>query len=186
MDSFTYEYHKKFYRKTEADELYNEILNNINFTQGQVKVYGKVYNEPRLTAIFGDDTERSYTYSNSKRKLESMPTIIQEIRNRIFEETGIYYDFVLLNYYRDGNDKIGWHSDDEIEMDCSNIASISFGETRKFKIRNGKSKEVITTFGLGNGDFFWMKDRFQELYQHSIPKESNKKDRINLTFRVFK
>ena len=140
MDPNTFEFNPKFYNNSECVFYYNEILNNINFTQGTVKVFGKVYNEPRLTAIFGDDPSRYYMYSNSKRKLEEMPEVIQTIRNKICEETGIYYDFVLLNYYRDGNDKIGWHSDDEKEMDYNNIGSISFGSPRKFKIRDSKTK----------------------------------------------
>ncbi len=178
------EYIKDFFTKTQSKYYFDEILGSIELQQNQVKVFGKIYDEPRLTAIFGDDTTKSYTYSKSKRQLKKFPDILENIRNILFEKTGIYYDFVLVNYYRDGNDKIGWHSDNEPEMDHSSIASISFGESRTFKIKEIKTG-IVKKIVLEDGSLFIMKNNFQDIYQHCIPKEANKKARINLTFRKF-
>lgn len=187
MDKYdNYEYYENYFDEETSKYYYNEILKHINLQQNTVKVYGKIYNEPRLTAIYGDDPNKSYTYSKSKRQIIILPTILQEIRDKLYETNKIYYDFVLVNYYRDGNDKIGWHSDDEPEMKHNSIASISLGEIRKFKIRDKLSKETLQTFQLNNGSLFIMKDNFQDVYEHEVPKQANKGPRINLTFRRFK
>jgi alkylated DNA repair dioxygenase AlkB len=187
MDKYNnYEYIENFFDEETSKYYYDEIFKQVDFQQNTVTVFGKVYNEPRLTAIYGDDPNKSYTYSKSKRQIVKMPSVLYDIRNIIKQKTNIHYDFVLLNYYRDGNDKIGWHSDNEKDMNHTNIASISFGATRKFKVRSSTTKELLNTFELKNGSLFWMKDNFQDVYQHEVPKQANKGPRLNLTFRVFK
>jgi alkylated DNA repair dioxygenase AlkB len=114
------------------------------------------------------------------------PTLIK-LKKLVKFYTGITFDFVLLNLYRDGNDKVGWHSDDEPMMDCSNIASITLGEERTFKFRDKTSKKVLWKKQLENGSLVWMKEDCQNVLEHEVPKTSKAcGPRMNLTFRKFK
>ena len=162
-------------------------MREIPFVQRTVQVFGKEYNEPRLTSVHGDENVRhlKYVYSKSPRDLSKMTPTLKEIRQKIEDYTGIHFDFVLINLYRDGNDKVSWHSDDEKMMNCSHIVSISLGAERKFKMRNKKNKQVFD-IRLGDGSMIWMKPGCQDELEHEIPKEVKVKEpRINLTFRRF-
>ena len=182
-----FEYQEKFLKSPYS--YFDSIVHEVKFEQKQVKVFGKIFNEPRLTAIHGDDTvlDKKYIYSKSERKLSPMTPTLKELQGIVEKETGIHFDFVLLNYYRDGNDKVGWHSDDEESMESSNIVSLSLGAERPFKFREKESHKVIWKQVLKNGSMVWMKPGCQEEYQHEVPKCAKVNEpRINLTFRKFK
>jgi alkylated DNA repair dioxygenase AlkB len=182
-----FEYQEKFIKN--PNKYFKSLVEEVKFEQKQVHVFGKTYNEPRLTAIHGDDNvlDKEYVYSKSIRKLSPMTPSLKEIQSMIENYTGIHFDFVLLNYYRDGNDKVGWHSDDEKMMDCSNIVSISLGAERPFKFREKTTHKVVWKETLKNGSMVWMKGGCQEEYEHEVPKSINvSSPRINLTFRKFK
>jgi alkylated DNA repair dioxygenase AlkB len=88
---------------------YDEIMENVKLEQIEIFVFKPVL-EPRLTALFGDEP-KTYKYSKTERKMQEMPDCIKEIRDAIFDLTDVYYDFVLVNYYRDGSDHVSWHAD---------------------------------------------------------------------------
>lgn len=164
-------------------------MKEIPFEQKQVRVFGKVYDEPRLTSIHGDEEviDKEYVYSKSRRQMAPMTPTLKIIQRQIEKITGIHFDFVLLNLYRSGQDKVGWHSDDEPMMNCDNIVSISLGAERTFKLRDKKSHDVIFKERLANGSFLWMKPKCQQELEHEVPKEARiDSPRINLTFRKFK
>ncbi len=103
------------------------------------------------------------------------------------EECGIVFDRVLLNYYRDGNDSVAWHSD-TLPADGRHhaIASVTFGETRIFKVRHKSGKGVgRLEIPLTHGSLLLMGETVQDHYEHHVPKTSRKVGaRINLTFRI--
>ena len=170
-------------------QIMNSLLNEIHLEQNKVKVFGREFNEPRLTAIFGDPSICSipYKYSNSTRILKPFTKTLEILRQSVKEKTGIDFDFVLVNFYRDGNDKIGWHSDNESMMNTDNIISITFGTPRKFQIRETKTRKKVWENAMNSGSILWMKKGSQDLFQHQIPKESKiTESRLNLTFRKFK
>lgn len=90
-----------------------------------------------------------------------------------------------MNYYRDGNDKIGFHRDDEAEVEGKNIiASLSFGATRNFIIKHAKRRELEHEFSLNSGALIVMRGKTQTNWLHSIPAEPKiREPRVNLTFR---
>jgi alkylated DNA repair dioxygenase AlkB len=168
------------------EECFKNIMQEIEFEQKIVKVFGKEYLEPRLTSVHGDNNvlDKTYTYSKSIRKLKPMTTTIVSLQKQIEEYTGIHFNFVLLNLYRNGHDKVGWHSDNEKEMDTNYIASISLGASRKFRFRANGVK--IWEENLLPGSLVWMKSGCQENLQHEVPKQLTiTEPRINLTFRIF-
>jgi alkylated DNA repair dioxygenase AlkB len=187
MDNQYFTYEEYFLLK--PNYYFENLTKEVNFEQRQVTVFGKTYNEPRLTAVHGDQDvlDKQYVYSKSIRKLCPMTKSLKELQQYVEKETGIHFNFVLLNYYRDGTDKVGWHSDDEPMMDCSNIVSLTLGAERPFKFRDKITKKVIWKEVLRNGSLVWMKNGCQENLEHEVPKCMKVSEpRINLTFRRFK
>jgi alkylated DNA repair dioxygenase AlkB len=107
------------------------------------------------------------------------------IRHRVEEFSGQRYNSVLLNLYRDGRDGMGWHADDEPELGREPvIASVSFGATRRFKLRHRRSRSAASTLDLAHGDLLLMAGATQHHYVHAVPKTARPVGaRVNLTFR---
>lgn len=148
--------------------------------------------EPRLTAWYG---QPGLTYTYSAKAMSPLPwtTSLLTIKTAIETELTnhlIKTDFtsVLINKYRDGNDYLGWHSDNEKELGNEPvIASISLGEARTFQFRLKDDHEKKIQIELNDGSLLVMRGKTQELWQHQIPKRSSAtaviNPRINLTFR---
>lgn len=157
--------------------LVSHLANAIDWKQHHIKLFGKEVSEPRLSAWYGPE----YTYSGVTRNAAEIPLILLEIMDRLNAELQFSFNSVLCNYYRNGKDSMGWHSDNEREMDRSLIASISAEETRNFAVRGTAGFKCKTA--LNDGDLLLM-EYFQEGFQHSIPKSKRPLEpRINLTFR---
>lgn len=168
------EYHPHFF----SEDWKSKILDEVEFTQNQVKIFGKVHSEPRLTAWFGPP----YKYSGIAWPRKDLPTCLSSLSAKLATHFKFNFNSVLCNYYRSGLDSMGWHSDDEPEIDSSVIASISFGAARIARFRHKKTKEKIEIV-LEGGSLLIMKN-FQSGWQHSIPKMMRLSEpRLNLTFR---
>jgi len=155
-----------------------EIKSQIDWRQNKIRMFGKWFDEPRLTAWFGP----AYTYSGIHWPSLAMPDFLDCIAKKLQKLLDVEFNSVLMNYYRDGIDSMGWHSDNEREMDTRCIASISLGATRVFALRKGKAGKSFRT-QLHHGDLLVM-NHLQEDWQHSIPKsKAGIGPRINMTFR---
>jgi len=105
--------------------------NCTEWSQSDVKLFGKVYKTPREQCWMGNPDERPCLYSTA----EGLPWSpeIKLIKHKLEETCKCTFDYLLMNKYRDGRDNIGWHSDDEATgTTSSTIASISLGHTRRF------------------------------------------------------
>jgi alkylated DNA repair dioxygenase AlkB len=166
---------EQFFAKNEADELYKILLATTPWEQRERKMYDQVIPDPRLTAYYGGAKGHAWT-----------PTLL-DIKAKVESACGISFDRVLLNYYRDGNDSVAWHSD-TLPADGKHhpIASVTFGETRIFKVRHKHRKDIKQlAIPLTHGSFLLMGETMQEHYEHHVPKTSRKiGPRINLTFRI--
>ena len=162
---------------------FNELLNKIVWTNEKLIMFGKEIITKRKVAFYGDSL-MSYTYSNKTKQALAWTPLLLEIKNLTTSYTGSHYNACLLNLYHDGEEGMGWHSDDEKEIiPNSSIASLSFGAERKFAIKHKTTKETHSIL-LENGSLFEMLGSFQTHWLHSMPK--SKKiiaPRINLTFR---
>lgn len=154
----------------------------IPFEQRQVKVYGKTYDQPRLTKWFGPEP---YTYSGLTWPKCAMPKMIGEICERVEQKLGTRFNSVLANFYRGGYDHIHWHSDDEALFGMNpEVASLSFGLTRAFEMRRKADHKDKLKFLLEHGSLLFMPAGTQREWQHRLPKaEGLVGARINLTFR---
>ncbi|MEP0837574.1 MULTISPECIES: alpha-ketoglutarate-dependent dioxygenase AlkB [unclassified Coleofasciculus] len=173
-----------FFDKNESDKLYSQLYKEIHWRQEKIKLYGKELNIPRLTAWHGD-SGKSYTYSKIPMSPEPWTPTLFLIKSRIESLAGISFNSVLLNLYRNGNDSVAWHSDDEPELgEEPVIGSVSFGGTRRFMFRHKVAKEQVEV-ELTHGSLLVMQGTTQQFWQHQIPKTSKRVEpRINLTFRV--
>jgi alkylated DNA repair dioxygenase AlkB len=146
-----------------------------------VTVWGKQHPQPRLTAWHG---EAAYAYSGIK--LEPLPftPLLQELRAAVEAASGRRFNSVLLNYYRDGRDSMGMHSDNEPELGPEPaIGSLNFGATRTFVLQHKASKERLR-IDLTDGSLLLMGGSLQHNWNHGIPKISRPVGpRVNLTFR---
>lgn len=161
-----------------ADGLLEKFIKETPWKQTIQKLWDKEYPTPRLTAWYGDTDRIAGTLPWTRE--------LQAIREKVEPLAGIKFNTVLLNYYRDGNDSVAWHSDKESIMGSHPIiASVSFGQVRGFDIRKKADHRENYTVRLEHGSFLLMKGNLQELWEHRIAKSTNPmKARINLTFRL--
>ncbi len=180
-------YYPHFLNKEEADAIFEQLTADIPWQQDEIRVFGKVHPQPRLTALFGNEG-KSYSYSNIKMQPLPWNSILKKIKSQI--ETVIETDFttVLVNLYRDGKDSNGWHADNEKELGKNPIiASVSFGSERVFQLKHNSIPGLKQNILLEHGSLLVMKGTTQHFWKHQIPKTSKLiRSRINLTFRIIK
>jgi alkylated DNA repair dioxygenase AlkB len=178
--------YKSLFTPQQSSHIFAQLYNGINWSQSPIKLFGKSILQPRLTAYYG---EKSYTYSGiTMSPLPWIPDLLK-IKSIIDPLAMVEFNAVLLNLYRDGNDYMGWHSDDERLTLDSVIGSVSFGATRRFICRRKDNHKLKVELNLADGDFLIMRRETQKYWQHQVPrinpKIANKiTPRINLTFRV--
>jgi alkylated DNA repair dioxygenase AlkB len=155
----------------------------LKWEQREIFLYGRTVQQPRLTCWYGDEG-CEYGYSGIRLQPLSWHCELLQLRRRLEAELEHPFNSILANAYRSGQDSMGWHSDDEVELgENPVIASISLGETRRFLMRE-RIKKTVTEFGLESGSLLVMQGGAQSAYQHCLPKTSAAKGlRINLTFR---
>ena len=178
--------YQHFFDRLESDRFFSELLNDINWQQDKIKIFGKEVNLPRLTAWYGD-TDKSYTYSGITMNPDPWSSNLLAIKEKIEETVRVNFNSVLANLYRNGQDYVSWHSDDEKELGKNpTIASVSFGATRRFLLRHRSNKNLETIdLSLGHGSLLIMKGSTQHYWKHQVPKTTKVKTaRINLTFRI--
>lgn len=177
------------FESEKSDDLFTALHNHIAWKQDPITFFGKTFLQPRLTAYYGD---KPYTYS--KITMYPSPWIppLVTIKSVVESLADVKFNGVLLNFYRDGSDYMGWHSDDEKELDLNSpIASVSFGATRRFLFRRKDNHQNKVEIDLNHGDCLIMRGTTQKFWQHQIPKTSKNSAhqvgaRINLTFRTLK
>lgn len=176
----------------EADRLWHCFINELHWAQPEIHIAGRLLPIPRLQSWYGDEGA-TLVYSGRRFKPTPWHPELLDLRDRISAIDGAAYNSVLANRYRDGNDSVGWHADDEPELgDCPTIASLSLGGTRKFQVKP-KSRYLTQNpclatrrydILLGHGDLLIMLGTSQKNWQHAIPKTKEQVgQRINLTFR---
>ncbi|WP_281324234.1 alpha-ketoglutarate-dependent dioxygenase AlkB [Flavobacterium sp. IMCC34518] len=180
-------YFPNFLSKTEADVLFQELMNNTPWQHDYITVYGKKHLQPRLTALYGNEG-KPYSYSNFVMQPLNWTLPLQKIKVLVENITENKFTTVLLNHYRDGNDSNGWHADDEKELGINPIiASLSIGTERVFKLKHKINSDLKMNIILEHGSLLLMKGATQHFWKHQVPKTTKPiGPRINLTFRFIK
>jgi len=180
-------YFPDFFDKKEANAIFAELLAKTPWQQDEITVYGKKHLQPRMTALYGNEG-KSYSYSNIKMQPNHWTLLLQKMKFYVESVSSTNFTTVLLNYYRDGNDSIGWHADNEKELGTNPvIASVSFGAERTFQLKHNSDKNQKKNIVLEHGSLLLLKGPTQHFWKHQIPKTSKPMGpRINLTFRTIK
>lgn len=173
-----------FISGADSDKLLESLKGKIEWEQDHFTMFGKKTPLPRLTAWYGDP-EAVYTYSKIEMKPKKWIDPLVQIRDNLSEQLHVEFNSVLLNYYRNENDHMGWHRDNEKELGPKPlIASISLGDERLFQVRERKNKHHIFEINTGPGSLILMSGNIQTLWEHRIAKRAKRSsERINLTFR---
>ena len=153
-----------------VDSIVLEVKSKLE-TRPKIVVFGKECYQNRNVGFFSND---SIGYRYSRQMMDSQPLTESLVRLLEMVNTKYSADFngILINEYIDGNDSIGAHSDDEIGLSKNaGIVAISYGSTRKFRIRNKATKKIVKDIYMKHGDILQMKGNFQKEFTHEIPVE---------------
>lgn len=173
-----------------ADRYLAQLQQGIVWQQRSIRLFGKTLPQPRLVAWYGDPGA-SYSYSGLTWEPLAWTADLSRLKRQVEAAAGamlerpLLFNSVLLNLYRDGQDSMGWHSDDEPELGHNPaIASLSLGAQRRFDLRHRRNKALKYQMVLTHGSLLVMAGATQHHWQHQIAKTKRVlQPRINLTFR---
>jgi alkylated DNA repair dioxygenase AlkB len=183
MPDANLKYYPNFIPPAQATNIMQTLQESLAWRQEQITLYGKAHNVPRLQAWYGDENA-GYKYSNLTMRPLPWAPVLHELKQKCEHASNRCFNSVLANLYRQGQDGMGRHADNEPELGMQPvIASLSFGAVRNLDFYHNKSKEKVR-LPLENGSLLVMSGDTQTYWQHSVAK--TKKElaaRINLTFR---
>ena len=177
-------YYGRVFTKENAQYYFDQLLNSIQWKNDETIIYGRHIITKRKVAWYGD-AGHSYTYSKITRQALLWTIELLELKKRVEDLSQATFNSCLLNLYHNGDEGMGWHSDDEKELgENPVIASLSFGAERKFSLKQKLDKHTVSVM-LENGSLLIMKGETQTNWLHSLPKTKKVNgSRINLTFRT--
>jgi len=180
------EYMPGFFNENQSTLLFDQLLQSLDWQADQIMMFGKMITTKRKVAWVGD-SNCSYTYSGVKKNPQAWTAELLQIKIQLEKLSGCLFNSCLLNLYHNGEEGMGWHSDDEKELDPNaSIISVSFGAIRKFYFRH-KIDKTKATIALENGSVLLMYPPTQEYWSHSlVTTKLATPARINLTFRSIK
>ena len=143
---------RAFFDQTESNQIFSELKENIPWKQESLSRYGKKILVPRLTSYYG---EKSYVYNGLKREVKPFNPCLLNIKEKVEFKLEKKFNAVLLNYYRTGKDSIAWHSDKNRKFKPP-VASVSFGQTRRFEFRRKDNHKKKIKLDLAHGDLLVM------------------------------
>lgn len=149
----------------------------------EIIVYGKKCLQRRSIGFFSDES-LGYKYSGKIEKSQPLTQNLKLLLNYINKKFESDFNGILVNKYKNGNDYISEHSDNEKEISDKGVISVSYGAVRKFRIRNKITKKIVQDIPTENYQIIEMAGNFQKEFLHGIPIEKKvKEERISFTFR---
>ncbi len=178
------DYFPSIFESDRCAELFSALIDSLDWRVDQIYMFGKLVTTKRKVAWVGD-AGCSYKYSGVKKEPQPWTPELLHIKNQLEKISQWKFNSCLLNLYHDGDEGMGWHSDDEPELDQSApIASLSLGGERKFSFKHKTDKKNVSLI-LENGSVLLMHAPTQQFWQHSLVKTKRPvARRMNLTFRA--
>ncbi|MBM7035153.1 alpha-ketoglutarate-dependent dioxygenase AlkB family protein [Vibrio ulleungensis] len=170
-----------FISPTAAKALTNECIEQLDWQQKQIRLFGRWIDQPRLICGYGS---RAYRYSGLTIEPRELPISLAMMRQAVSSVCGTDFNSVLGNYYRNGDDYMGWHQDNEAALgEEPTIASVSLGQRRKFVFKH-KLTSAKHELWLDSGSLLVMAGAIQHHWMHALPKTKvGQQLRLNFTFR---
>ena len=167
-----------------ADALLRELTQTLDWQVHCIRLFGRLVASPRRSCWIGD-SEAVYRYSGMRFTPRPWTPALSLLREEVGAAAGVRFNSVLVNLYRDGDDAMGWHSDDEPELGPEPlIASLSLGGERRFVLKHRRRPENRLALLLKHGSLLLMSGETQRNYRHALPRTRKPvAPRINLTFR---
>jgi alkylated DNA repair dioxygenase AlkB len=160
-----------------------EDIKNKLIIKPVIKLYGKIYNQPRDVGFFSDSSI-GYRYSGQLAKSQELTSNLKKLIEYMNNMFNANFNGILINRYNSGLEYISKHSDDEYNLDDIGVVAISYGTERKFRIRNKVTNEKILDIPTKSYSIIHMSKNFQKEFTHEIPKETKiSNSRYSLTFR---
>ena len=174
-------YWDNFIPRAQADKLFEHLIDELAWRRDSISMFGREVLIPREQAWYG---KHAYTYSGLTLPPSPMPSSLHWLSDKVAMACNCSFNAVLANLYRNGQDSMGWHSDDEKELGVDPlIASVSLGEARRFQFKHKQSGDKFE-LELGHGSLLFMGSQTQINWAHQVPKTRRKiGQRINLTYR---
>ena len=153
-----------------ADTLLIDLADRLPWKRGRRRMYDHIVDEPRLSAVceLGDP---------------GTPTVFSAMVTALDTRYDESMDSVWVNYYRDGQDSVAWHSDRVGRTHVQPVVAIvSLGGPRRFLLRpkgGGRSR----CFEPASGDLLVMGGDSQHNWEHTVPKATVAPPRMSATFR---
>ena len=164
------------------DECVSDIKQSL-IHRPEIRVFGKTCHQPRDVGFFSDESV-GYKYSRQMMRSQPLTDSLTKLLDTINHMFSSDFNGILVNLYRDGNDSIGDHSDDENILSSQGVVAVSTGATRKFRIRDKQTRKIVKDIEMHHGMIVQMSGEFQKHYTHGIPVEKRVKEpRISFTFR---
>jgi len=170
----------------ELDDLLQRCVDEINGkldVKPSLILYGKIVYQQRNVGFFSN-TSVGYYYTNKLQASKQMTPALNELLHFVNNKLNADFNGILVNEYQDGNNYIGKHSDDEKGLSNIGVVCISFGASRKFRIRNKETNKIVMDIPTTSKQLWIMGGQFQQEFTHEIPIEKRVKDsRVSFTFR---
>lgn len=175
-------YHPNFL--AQQNELMQEIKAKATWHRDRYKLFGREVDAPRLSCFYAEKGV-NYNYSGMLVEGKGIPKYLENILNLVNTTCAHSFNSILINYYKNGADYMGWHADNEPELgENPKIASLNIGTSRRFQFKHRKLKNEKLEVLLNPSDLLVMQGETQHFWLHQLPKSLKvKTERINLTFR---
>ena len=149
----------------------------------EVRMFGRLLAVPRWSEAYGQD----YRYSGTLHRASPVPDKLAPLLAWSKIEVDERLNGVLVNWY-DGSlgHKIGAHRDNEKELIAgAPIITISFGETRTFRLRRWKGRH-IHDIEVANNSVLVIPYTTNIAFTHEVPASKQRRGRrVSVTLRAF-
>ena len=176
--------HRGFYSRQAAGRLFDSLVREADWQRPVIRCFGREHRVPRCTAYFGD-AGAVYRYSGLVHEPLAWLDCLLPVREAVEERAGGEFNSALCNRYLNGQDSMGWHSDDEPALGPAPlIAILSLGAARRLLVREKRAGAKACGVMLESGDLLVMRPGMQAGWQHALPKTNLAVGaRISLTWR---
>ncbi len=176
-------YEPGFLAPERASELLKHCLTVLPWREELVQMFGRTFTAPRLSCAIAD-IGCTYRYRGSQTNPIRFTPELDTLRCQLREQLHVRFNYVLATHYRDGNDYVGWHADDERDLvPRQTIANISLGSTREFRIKN-RDGSYVRRLPTEHGSLTLMQGDMHRTTKHTLVRTTRLvTSRVVLSFR---